>query len=127
MQPADNNGYRARFTVRPPGHGKREIYRKTTRTTGKKERFTADKPTDGKRERFTVGPPDHEKRERFAVGPPDKRSNAENALKQQLFLIPLSVSSVVGFGPVLGLCVGRLHGGTLGKCVIYMGERLRGA
>ena len=32
------------------------------------------------------------------MGPPDKRSNAENALKQQLFLIPLSVSSVVGFG-----------------------------
>ena len=109
MQPADNNGYRARFTVRPPGHGKREIYRKTTRRTGKKERFTADKPTDGKRERFTVGPPDHEKRERFAVGPPDKRSNAENALKQQLFLIPLSVSSVVGFGA---------RGG-----VVYMGER----
>ena len=45
-----------------------------------------------------MGPPDHEKRERFAVGPPDKRSNAENALKQQLFLIPLSVSSVVGDG-----------------------------
>ena len=67
-----------------------------------------------------MGPPDHEKRERFAVGPPDKRSNAENALKQQLFLIPLSVSSVVGFGPGGG----RLHGGTLGKWVIYMGERL---
>ena len=62
-----------------------------------------------------MGPPDHEKRERFAVGPPDKRSNAENALKQQLFLIPLSVSSVVGLGPVLGLRVGRLHGGTLRK------------
>ena len=56
-----------------------------------------------------MGPPDHETRERFAVGPPDKRSNAENALKQQLFLIPLSVSSVVGFGA---------RGG-----VVYMGER----
>ena len=100
----------ARFTVKQP------------EPQEKKERFTADKPTDGKRERFTVGPPDHEKRERFAVGPPDKRSNAENALKQQLFLIPLSVSSVVGLGPVWGLRVGRLHGGTLGKCVIYMGE-----
>ena len=78
----------------------------------KKDRFTADKPTDGKRERFTVGPPDHEKRERFAVGPPDKRSNAENALKQQLFLIPLSVSSVVGFGPGLASFGAHLHGGT---------------
>ena len=66
-----------------------------------------------------MGPPDHEKRERFAVGPPDKRSNAENALKQQLFLIPLSVSSVVGFGPGVGsftwgnarkMC--NLHGGS---------------
>ena len=56
-----------------------------------------------------MGPPDHEKRERFAVGPPDKRSNAENALKQQLFLIPLSVSSVVGFG-ARGLAVGGPRG-----------------
>ena len=69
-----------------------------------------------------MGPPDHEKRERFAVGPPDKRSNAENALKQQLFLIPLSVSSVVGLGPGGGPAVASLHGGTLGKRVIYMGE-----
>ena len=65
---------------------------------GKIEKFAARPPDHGKRERITVAPPDHEKRERFAVGPPDKRSNAENALKQQLFLIPLSVSSVVGFG-----------------------------
>ena len=69
-----------------------------------------------------MGPPDHEKRERFAVGPPDKRSNVENALKQQLLLIPLSVSSVVGFGPGLASFGAHLHGGTLGKCVIYMGE-----
>ena len=66
-----------------------------------------------------MGPPDHEKRERFAMGPPDKRSNAENALKQQLFLIPLSVSSVVGLGPGRGSFtwgnarkIGNLHGGS---------------
>ena len=87
----------------PPDHGRRE-------------RFTGASPDPGNRERFTAGPPaEHGTHQRFAVGPPDKRSNAENALKQQLFLIPLSVSSVVGLGPVLGLGVGRLHGGTLGK------------
>ena len=66
-----------------------------------------------------MGPPDHEERERFAVGPPDKRSNAENALKQQLFLIPLSVSSVVGLGPGRGSFtwgnarkMSNLHGGS---------------
>ena len=32
------------------------------------------------------------------MGPPKKRSNAGGALKQQLFLTPLSVSSVVGDG-----------------------------
>ena len=65
-----------------------------------------------------MGPPDHEKRERFAVGPPDKRSNAENALKQQLFLIPLSVSSVVGLGPGGG----SFTWGNARKMTIYMGE-----
>ena len=90
------------------------------------------------------------------MGPPKKRSNAGGALKQQLFLTPLSVSSVVGDGKralspigvaLSSLCDnggseegtvrpgigvprfwgrgwGRLHGGTLGKWVIYMGERL---
>ena len=43
--------------------------------------------------------PDHGKHERFAEGPSHKRSNAGGALKQQLLLTPLSVSSVVGFGP----------------------------
>ena len=52
------------------------------------------------------------------MGPPKKRSNAGGALEQQLFLTPLSVSSVVGFGPGGG----RLHGGTLGKFAFTWGN-----
>jgi hypothetical protein len=144
LQPADNNGYRARFTVRPPGHGKREIYRKTTRTAGKK--IDLRQTTDGRETREiyhgTTRPRNTREICRGTTRQTQQRRRRveTTAFSHSAFRIICSrfwAGAWPGrgsftWGNARKMCnlhggTACLHGGTLGKCGIYMGERLRGA